>query len=167
MFLFRYLGLSLHKDDTCRKIKLLRAINHLWMMTSVAIFAFVMKNYVSLRHYSQMSDIIEMLSYSLAFFTHLVILVQTQALKRKDEIWHEKLFIVEELLGCHFGVQINHGIIKRRNWASVTLILACTVTCSSVKAFYAMRSGDFYPLLSAHDYFLKAIINLRCLQCAL
>jgi 7tm Chemosensory receptor len=166
MFLFRSLGLSLHKDDTFHKIKLLRAINHLWMLTSVAIFAFVIKNYVSLRHYSQMSDIIGILSYSLAFFTHLVILIQTQAMARKDETWHGKLDTVEELLRCHFDVGINHGIIKRRNWASVTLILACTVTCSSANVLYAMRSGDFIPLLSAHDYCLKAIINLRCLQCA-
>ena len=107
MFLFRYLGLSLHKDDISCEIKLLRVINHVWLVISVAIFAYIFKNYILTREFSQMSDVSEFSNYIMAFFAHLVILVHTQHAKRKDEIWHGKLCQVEELLRTHFDVKIN------------------------------------------------------------
>lgn len=164
MFLFRYLGLSLHKDDMTCEIKLLRVINHVWLVISVVIFAYIFKNYILTREFSQMSDVSEFSNYIMAFFAHLVILVHTQHAKRKDEIWHGKLSQVEELLRTHFDVKINQDAIMRWNLVRAMLIFTCTSTCFIVNVCYAMRSSDFILLLSAHDYCLKTIINLRYLQ---
>lgn len=164
MLLFRYLGLSLHRDDISCKIKLLRAINHVYMAISVVIFAFILKNYILTREFASMSDVFEFSNYTMAFFAHLVILMHTQHARRKDEIWHGKLHQVEELLCTHFDVKINQDAIMRRNLVRAWLIFTCTSTCSIVNVCYAMRSTDFILLLSAHDYCLKTIINLRYLQ---
>lgn len=156
MLLFRILGLSIHKKD--------EKFTFLWMLTSVVIFAYTLKNYILTRKFTQMSDVFEVSNYVMAFFAHLVILVHTRIAWRKDEIWHEKLYLVEELLHTHFDVKINHGAIKRWNSFKAMLIFVCTVTCSIVNVCYAMRSSNFILLLSAHDYCLKSFINLRYLQ---
>lgn len=164
MFLFRYLGLSLYKDDVSCEIKLLRAINHFWIVISVVIFAFILKNYVLTREFLKLSDVFEFSIYTMAFFAHLVILVQTQLARRKDEIWHRKLKQVEELLCNHFDARINQNFIMRWNLLRAMLIFTCTSFCFIVNVCYAMRSSDFVFLLSAHDYCLKTIIDFRYLQ---
>jgi hypothetical protein len=100
----------------------------------------------------------------MVFASHIVILIHTRGILRKDVVWHEKIFLAESLLRTHFGVNINHGAIRRRNLVKTVIIITCTAACSTVNFYYEMRSSDFLLLLSAHDYFLRAIINLRYLQ---
>lgn len=166
MLLFRSLGLSLlHQDATSsRKIKLLRVINHIWLTVSVAIFAYLLKSHILTRDYSDMSNVIKVSKYTMVFVAHVVILLHTQGIRRKDVIWHEKILFVESLLRTHFGVKINHGAILRWNLVKTVIVITFTVACSIVNFYFDMRSSDFLILLSVHDYILRSVINLRYLQ---
>lgn len=171
MFLFRSLGLTLLDDSRYGYHKKLRFVNLSWMLIHIAVFIFLVVSPSSLifsRNYSRMSEIIEMANYLFALVTVLVILAHVQIVMKLDRIWHENLLELDRLLHDNFCVKINHE--TNGHWRLlkilITFIGACA--CSAVNTHYAVtndpQSDRSVLLLFTHNYFLKAVINLRYIQ---
>lgn len=169
MSLFRFLGLTLI-DNNASEIKSLRVINLIWMGGSVSVFVYLTMSpttHIFTRNFTHMSDVIEFANYLFVLATHLVILLHIQMVNGKNILWHTKLRQVDGLLSGKHDMQINHDVIKRWNLTKAMIILTCTVACSFFNVQYALQSTGSIFLLSAHNYALKTIINLRYIQNAL
>jgi hypothetical protein len=165
MLFFRLLGLTLI-DDNLNEIKSLRAINLIWMVGNVGIFIFLAQS-IFTRNYTHMADVIEIANYVFVLVTHQIILLHIQFVTKKEILWYSKLRQVEELLCREYDIKISHDFIKRTSVTKAMIIFTITSICATINVYYVLRSKDFILLLSAHNYILKVIINLRYIQNAL
>lgn len=169
MFLFRLFGLTLLDGSFHKAVshKIFRLINLSWLLIHLAVFICLVASSSSeifTRNYSRMSEIIEMANYLFALATNLLILVHVQLVNGKDVNWHRKLSELDQLLADKFGVRINHAAIGRRGLWKVLITFIGAGSCSVINMLYATQSSDYAPILFAHNYFLKSIINLRYMQ---
>lgn len=169
MFLFRFFGLDLlyDKSQGLGSHRELRLINLLWIFIHIVVFIFLtvsQSSHIFTRSYTLMSELIELASYLFALATNLIILVHAHLAKKVDATWRVKLSELDRLICDKYHVKINHEAIVRWNMWKLAIIFSAAVACSVINMLFAARSGGNTPLLFAHTYFFKAIINLRYIQ---
>ena len=170
MFIFRLFGLTFLSDDVrkFKYLKIFRFVNLSWIVINLAIFVFLIispSTQIFSRNYLRMSQIIEIANYIFALTANFVILIHSQMVRRKNEIWYEKLHQLDQHLIDKYRVEINHATLGWWNFWKVLITSIISVACFAINMKYALLDyNNFHPLLYVHNYFLKTIINLRYVQ---